>query len=380
MASGSTRTPPASAGRSATPSGTGPDFSPGHDGRPRQAELPDPDQDGGPASGTGSALGRATVPLRRWARAAWGTWPVQVVVRLVTGTVSLCLRYRVTGLAAEAGFFALLSLPPLLLGLAGTAAYLGRELGVGTEFALQNGIRDWVSPFLTSEVVEGTLLPTLREAVDSPRFDLISVGFLLSLWSGSRALNVYVDTISIMYGLGGLRGIVRTRVLSFSLYLLTLALGALTIPLVLIGPSLVGRALPESVDWLLMLYWPVVTLMGVALLALLYHISTPVRTPWKRDLPGAALALVLWVVASFVLRALLTASVGGASIYGPLTAPIVVLIWLYTLAIAVLVGAALNAAADQLWPDPARSAARREAHPEDPPLTPVEDGQPPKSG
>jgi membrane protein len=42
--------------------------------------------------------------------------------------------------------------------------------------------------------------------------------------------------------------------------------------------------------------------------------------------------------------------VGGASIYGPLAAPIVLLIWLYVLAIAVLIGAALNAAVESLWP------------------------------
>ena len=48
----------------------------------------------------------------------------------------------------------------------------------------------------------------------------MSLGFFLALWSGSRALNVFVDTITIMHGLGGQRGIVKTRALSFSLYLL----------------------------------------------------------------------------------------------------------------------------------------------------------------
>ena len=62
-------------------------------------------------------------------------------------------------------------------------------------------------------------MPTVDDVLGTGRFDLISVGFLLSLWSGSRALNVFVDTISIMYGQSGVRGIVRTRVLSFTLYL-----------------------------------------------------------------------------------------------------------------------------------------------------------------
>jgi membrane protein len=301
--------------------------------------------------------------------------PVRVVLATVAATTRICLRYRVTGLAAEAGFFALLSLPPLALGLAATGAWIGRELGVETAVALRRALREVSSPFLTDQVVEAALLPTLDNALETPRLDLISVGFLLSLWSGSRALNVYVDTISIMYGLGGHRGIVRTRALSFSLYLLTLVMGALTIPLVLVGPSLLGRVLPDEVGWLLALYWPVVTVLGVALLATLYHVSTPVRTPWWRDLPGAGVALVIWILASYVLRAVLSASIGGASIYGPLTAPIVVLIWLYLVAIAVLVGAGLNAAIDRVWPNERRTAARTALRPDDGdhPLTPVMD-------
>ena len=59
----------------------------------------------------------------------------------------------------------------------------------------------------------------------------------------------------------------------------------------------------------------------------------------------------------------IAASIGGTSIYGPLATPIVILIWLYVLAIAVLIGAALNAAVDQLFPHPARVAARRRPAP-----------------
>ena len=63
---------------------------------------------------------------------------------------------------------------------------------------------------------------------------------------GSRALNVFVDTIAIMYGQCGVRGIVRTRALSFSLYLPRSCSGVVIIPLVLLGPSLLGRMLPQG--------------------------------------------------------------------------------------------------------------------------------------
>lgn len=300
--------------------------------------------------------------------------PVRATWDLLVATVGVCMRYRVTGLAAEAGFFALLSLPPLVLGLAGTAAWVGSEMGTATREQLVAGIEQVTRPFLTRDAVESVILPTFEEAVSGPRFDLISIGFVLSLWSGSRALNVYIDTISIMYGLGGHRGIVRTRALSFSLYLLTLALGALTVPLVLLGPSLIGRVLPDAFGWTLALYWPVVGAAGIALLTTLYHVATPIRSPWSRDLPGALLALVIWVLSSFAMRKVIAASIGGTSIYGPLATPIIVMIWLYLIAIAVLIGAGMNAAIDQLWPDPRRAAAKLvpAEHVDERPLTPID--------
>jgi membrane protein len=113
-------------------------------------------------------------------------------------------------------------------------------------------------------------------------------------------------------------------------------------------------------------------------LTTLYHLATPIRTRWLRDVPGAVLALMLWVMTSFGLRMVMSASVGGASIYGPLATPIIVLIWLYSLAIAVLIGAALNAAVDEMIPHPARVAARRSPpDPRHPPITPVPENTPP---
>jgi membrane protein len=293
---------------------------------------------------------------------------VVLLWRLTVATTQICLRYRVTGLAAEAGFFALLSLPPLVLGLVGSVGFIGQRMGADVVADLRGQLRQLTLTFLTAESVSSVILPTFDRVVGAGRADIVSIGFLLSLWSGSRALNVYVDTISIMYGLGGHRGIIRTRALSFSLYVVTLVAGVVVIPLVLIGPAILGDLLgsmglelPARLAGSGLLYWPVVTVVAVAGLSTLYHVATPVRSPWRRDLPGAVLALGIWVLASFLLRVVIGRSVGGASIYGPLSTPIVVLIWLYFLAIAVLIGAALNAAIDERYPTPQRVSARRAA-------------------
>ncbi len=297
------------------------------------------------SSGTSGAPGvLARLGALRRSRLLLGIWA------LTRETVSVCLRYRVTGLASEAGFFALLSLPPLVLGLIGGAGYLGNALGPDTVDRVSDQIQTFAQRVFTAETVSSQITPTIQDVLGRGRLDVISIAFVLSLWSGSRVLNVFIDTISIMYGQGGERGIVRTRALSFSLYTITVLVGAITLPLVLLGPSLLDDLLPQRVDFLLKLYWPVVSVLTVASLASLYHVATPRRQSWRRDVPGGVLALVIWVLASFVVRKVIGASVGGTSIYGPLAATIVVLIWLYFLAIAVLIGAALNAASRVLWP------------------------------
>jgi len=267
------------------------------------------------------------------------------------------MRYRVTGLASEDGFFTLLSLPPLVLGLFGGVGYIGPLLGPGTVHQVTTAIETYALRFLTDQSVTQVVVPTMDDVLHNGRFDIISVGFVFSLWSGSRALNVFVDTISIMYGQSGVRGIVRTRALSFSLYLVALVVGVIVIPLVLIGPSLLTEMLPDRMQFLRFLYWPVVVTVAVASLTSLFHVSTPRCSPWRRDVQGAVLTLLIWLRTSFLLRRSLSATVGGTSIYGPLAAPIVILIWLSFLAFAILIGAALNRRR-YLWPVDERLSSR----------------------
>ena len=280
---------------------------------------------------------------------------------LIVTTVASCLKHRVTGLAAEAAFFAVLSIPPLIFALAGAIGFVTERFTEAQLADVQAAIIDLSSQALTDNAVDKIITPTLNEVLRGGRYDVISIGFVLALWSGSRALNVFVDTITIMHGLGGHRGIVRTRALSFSLYVLGLVTGAVCLPLVVAGPGLVDRWLPARLDFISDLYWPTVIAVCICFLATLYHVSVPVRTAWSFNLPGATFSLAVWILGSWGLRALLTATASNSmSIYGPLAAPIAVLLWLYLLSIAVLIGAAVNAAFDTVFPQLSTTAARRE--------------------
>ncbi|OLT16394.1 hypothetical protein BJF80_07535 [Serinicoccus sp. CUA-874] len=105
-------------------------------------------------------------------------------------------------------------------------------------------------------------------------------------------------------------------------------------------------------DVLVELYWPLVGVLGIMSLTGLFHVSTPARSPFWRDLPGALLTVVLWVVSSILIRRWAELAAGGFSVFGPLTAPIILMVYLYFLSFAILVGASLNAAIRRLWPPP----------------------------
>ncbi|MFF9347660.1 YihY/virulence factor BrkB family protein [Streptomyces sp. NPDC014734] len=282
----------------------------------------------------------------------------QMVWQLLKDTVNSCMEYRILGLAAEAAFFTLLSLPPLLLGLIGLLGYVDEWTSTTTVASIERNILNAAQTVLSERGVNDFAKPLLADVTTGARPDVISIGFAIALWSGSRAVNVFIDTITVMYGLDGQRGIVRTRLLAFLLYVVALLLGAVVLPLLVVGPDRVVEFVPWGTEIISILYWPLVILLSIAFLTTLYHVSVPVRSPWIEDMPGALVALAMWVLGSFLLRIYLTSTVEGPTIYGSLAAPIAVLLWIGVSAFAVLVGAAVNAAIDRVWPSLATAAAR----------------------
>ncbi|WP_338118434.1 YihY/virulence factor BrkB family protein [Streptomyces coryli] len=293
------------------------------------------------------------------AKALYRNLPKRTVAwLLLKDTVGSCMRYRVIGLAAEAAFFSLLSLPPLLLGLLGLLGYFDSFIDMET---IRSNILEASEKVLTEKGVNQLVRPLLDDVIDgSTRPDIISLGFGIALWSGSRAVNVFIDTITVMYGLDGLRGIVKTRLLAFLLYIVGLVIGVVALPLMVAGPEAVVSLVPQSGGVVRGLYWPVVVVLSVAFLTTLYHVSVPVRSPWREDMPGALVALGMWLLCSFALRIYLVNTIEGPTIYGSLAAPLAALLWMGVSAFAVLVGAAVNAAFDRVWPSVATESGRAE--------------------
>ncbi|MDA2814103.1 YihY/virulence factor BrkB family protein [Nocardiopsis sp. RSe5-2] len=281
-------------------------------------------------------------------------------VLLTARTVRAVARTRIIGLAAESAFFSLLSLPALLLGLVGTLGHLRGVFGERTVLEIRTWMLDLAAQALTEHTVDTLVAPLVDDFLRGAQGGVLSVTFLVSLWSGSRAMNVFIEAITIAYGLDGLRGYFARRALAFVAYLGALVFALAVLPVMVVGPDMVHRLLPATVGHLNNLYWPVVGGLTVLAVAMLYALSVPARVAFWRYLPGAALAALILLLGSVVLRLYLDASLGQVTIYGSLAAPIAVLAWLWVMALAVLIGTSLNAEIDLMWPTQRTAAARAE--------------------
>jgi membrane protein len=270
---------------------------------------------------------------------------------LIGRTLSKAWRDRILGLAAEAGFWQLLSLPPLLLAVFGTIGYVGDAVGHNVTGRIEDSLLNAARHVLTGSTVLTSVQPMIEDVLRNGRPDVISVGFLLSLWSGSTAMSTYVNTITIAYGERDARSAIRSRLLALRLYLAQVLTGVVLLPGLILGPTLLDRLLDQRVDrWARRLvtftYWPLVAVLSLAILTSLYHLSVPHRRPWRRALPGALLALTIWLVGCYGLRYYVSAVFNRAVVYGTLAAPVAVLLFFYITAFAVLLGAEFNATLD----------------------------------
>jgi membrane protein len=89
--------------------------------------------------------------------------------------------------------------------------------------------------------------------------------------------------------------------------------------------------------------WTIGILTSIVVIALIYHLAIPRTQSWRRVLPGAVLATVMWFCATVGFGWYVTNYANYAVIYGSLAAVIALLVWLYLVSIVVLIGAEFNA-------------------------------------
>jgi membrane protein len=290
--------------------------------------------------------------------------PLRVPLQVLGAALAKAWRDRILGLSAEAAFWQILSVPPLLIGLLGSLGYLAGFLGDSSVAEIESRLLSVSSRVVTSDVVDSLVAPTLDDILGSGRLELVSVGFLLSLWAGSSATATFMNTIVIAYDQRDVRGPVRTRLKALWLFIVGLVLAVLMLPLLVLGREVLIGLLPESwrdVGAMLIngLYWPLVLVGLLLALTTFYHVVLADRLPWRRHLPGAVLAVAFFLLSALLLRTYVNDFLTTSLPYGALATPIAALLFCFFFGMAVLLGAELNAAIQLRWPAVLRRHDRR---------------------
>ncbi|TCK22964.1 YihY/virulence factor BrkB family protein [Pseudonocardia endophytica] len=259
--------------------------------------------------------------------------------------------------SAAAAFWQTLSLPPLLLGLLGSLGYVGSWFAPNTLDLVRDEILHVADGVFSGDAVHEVIAPTVDSILTTGRSELVSLGFVISLWSGSSAMSSFVDAITRAHDQYGVRNPIWQRTLALLLYVVGLVVGIVALPLLALGPDRITRLLPGAwqddvtslIGWM---YYPVLGVGLVLALTTLYRLALPAKPPWRRGLPGALLAAVVFLVGVTGLRVYLSAITTTGYTYGALAAPIAFLLAAFFIGFAVVIGAHLNASIQHFHPMP----------------------------
>jgi membrane protein len=276
-------------------------------------------------------------------------------LRLLWRTITKAWDDSIFGMAAQSAFWQTLSLPPLLLGLLGSIGYVGGWFGPDTIGIVQSKIITFSKTAFNPSVVDQIIAPTVSDILQRGRGDVVSFGFVLSLWAGSSAVSSFVDSIVVAHGQRNERHPVWQRVFALLLYTTGLLLAVFTVPVVALGPGLVTHRLPA--DWqdtaatlIQSVYYPAVGLIVLVGLTTLYKFALPRSLPWHRLVAGALFAEVFFIIAAAILRVYFRWVTSTGYTYGALATPIAYLLFAFFIGLAVVIGAEFNAAIQEFWP------------------------------
>jgi len=196
----------------------------------------------------------------------------------------------------------------------------------------------------------GTALGYLKGTVQHSVGLLISAS-LITLWTASGVMVSWMEGFRRSYQLPKTWGLVKERMIAFSLVIMAgIPLTFATI-LVAFGSRIETRILfhigHEFGPLILLMWtairWLIATLTSIAVIALIYHNAVPRTQPWPSVLPGATTATAMWFLATALFGWYLQRYADYSLIYGSLGVGIALLVWMYMISLIILVGAEFNA-------------------------------------
>jgi len=173
---------------------------------------------------------------------------------------------------------------------------------------------------------------------------IIAIG--AALWSASSGIAALNTGLTVVNRENETRGMLKRRLLALVLTLFAVAGVLVMLAFVVALPSLLDSAGITGIGRtaLELARWPLLAIVLLDGLAVIYRYGPQRRRPkWRWVTPGAVVAMIVGLVASIGFSIYVSLLGNYNKTYGALGAIIVVLLWLYLMAFAVLFGAALNA-------------------------------------
>jgi len=249
-------------------------------------------------------------------------------------------RTRAFTIAAALAFYFLLSMVPLLLVFSSLLQFFPipdvfqQSLNLMAELVPPDALS------LVERIVADILTPN--------RGKLLSFGILGYFWAAAGGFSALIDSLNIAFDVP-VSSWWQNRLRALLLTLTSGGLVSFSMVLLLVGPRfghiLVQMVLiPQPVEHL----WPIVrvVLIGatfVAALELVYYLGPNKKHTFFSTLPGAVVAIVIWFLGSAGLNYYLAHLSNYNATYGSMGALIGLMLWLYLTALAILIGAELNA-------------------------------------
>lgn len=248
-------------------------------------------------------------------------------------------------LAAGVAFYSFLSLFPAMIaavtiyGLVATPETVARQ----TE-AIASALPQDAASIITDQM----------EAITSQPEQSLGLGLIialaLALWSASGGVGNIVTAINVAYDEEETRGFVKRKLLSLGFTFGAILFAAVAIGLITVVPALLDQLFPSgAIYWLVQIgRWFLLVLAVVIALAVLYRYAPDRDEPrfsWVSV--GATVATVIWIIASVGFSLYVENFGSYGKTYGALAGVAILMLWLWITAFIVLLGAEINAEAEQ---------------------------------
>ncbi|MEA2282246.1 MAG: rane protein [Solirubrobacteraceae bacterium] len=252
---------------------------------------------------------------------------------------------ELTDSAAALTYYAVLAVFPALIALVSIVGL------VGDPQTITKGLTDIVGSIAPKSAVAALKGPIQGITKSSGTAGiLLIVGLVSALWSASGYVGAFMRASNRIYEVEEGRSFIKLRPLQMLVTLVLILLLVLVIvAVVLTGPiagavgSAIGVASAAVTVWNIV-KWPVLFVIVVFMFAVLYYSAPNAKLRGlKSIIPGAALAIVVWLIASAAF-AFYVANFGSYNkTYGTLGGIVAFLVWLWITNVVILLGAELNA-------------------------------------